>query len=93
MSQPVLYDYHRSSTCYRVRIALNLKSVEYRAVAVNLLEGEQRAADFRARNPQGLVPLLEVEGLRLTQSLAILDWLDETRPEPPLLPAGAADRA
>ena len=93
MSQPVLYDYFRSSACYRVRIALNLKRVAYRAVPVNLLEGDQKAEQYRARNPQGFVPLLDVDGLQLTQSLAIIDWLEARHPEPPLLPAEPADRA
>ena len=93
MTRPILYDYHRSSACYRVRIALNLKGVAYDAVAVNLLEGEQKAEEHRARNPQGFVPLLEVDGLRLTQSLAIVDWLESRHPEPALLPHDAGDRA
>ena len=93
MNQPVLYDYFRSSTCYRVRIALNLKRIAYRAVPVNLLEGEQKAGDYRALNPQGVVPTLEIEGRRLVQSLAIIDWLDARYPEPALLPADPDDRA
>jgi len=93
MTQPILYDYHRSSACYRVRIALNLKGVAYTAVPVNLLDGEQKADDYRARNPQGFVPLLEADGLHLTQSLAIVDWLEARHPEPPLLPRDAGDRA
>ena len=93
MTRPILYDYHRSSACYRVRIALNLKGVDYEAVPVNLLEGEQRADSYRARNPQGFVPVLEADGRRLTQSLAIIDWLEARYPEPYLLPAEAGDRA
>jgi maleylacetoacetate isomerase len=93
MSLPVLYDYHRSSAAYRVRIALNLKGLAYERVTVNLLEGEQKGDDYRARNPQGLVPMLEVDGVRLTQSLAIIDWLDAKVPEPRLVPADATDRA
>ena len=83
----VLYDYYRSSASYRVRIALNLKGAAYERVPVNLLEGEQRDEAYRARNPQGFVPMLEADGQRLTQSLAIIAWLDATMPEPPLLPA------
>lgn len=93
MSQPVLYDYFRSSACYRVRIALNLKGVAYRAVPVNLLEGEQRDPLYRERNPQGFVPMLEIEDQRITQSLAIIDWLDSAFPEPRLVPADPAVRA
>ena len=93
MPDPILYDYHRSSAAYRVRIALNLKGVAYTAVPVNLLEGEQRAEDYRGRNPQGFVPLLEADGLRLTQSLAIIDWLEARHPDPPLLPAELGERA
>lgn len=83
----VLYDYWRSSAAYRVRIALNLKQVAYERVAVDLLAGEQGSADNRARNPQGLVPTLEVDGRAMTQSLAIVDWLDATFPDPPLVAA------
>ena len=93
MTKPILYDYHRSSACYRVRIALNLKGIAYSAVPVNLLEGEQQAEDYRVRNPQGFVPTLEVDGLRLVQSLAIIDWLEARHPERPLYPADPADRA
>jgi maleylacetoacetate isomerase len=93
MPKPLLYDYHRSSACYRVRIALNLKGVEHDTVPVNLLEGEQQRNDYLARNPQGFVPLLEADGQRLTQSLAIIDWLEARYPEPYLLPAAAGERA
>lgn len=92
MSKPVLYDYWRSSSAYRVRIALNLKGVAYAAKPVNLLEGEQRSPEHLARNPQGLVPALEIDGRTLTQSLAIVEYLNETRPTPALLPADAAGR-
>jgi maleylacetoacetate isomerase len=93
MPKPVLYDYFRSSACYRVRIALNLKGIVYETVRVNLLESAQTQDAYRARNPQGLVPLLEIDGHSLTQSLAICDYLDATHPEPPLVPADASDRA
>lgn len=88
-----LYDYFRSSACYRVRIALNLKGLEYRTVPIALLEGGQRAPDYIARNPQGLVPALEHDGVTMTQSFAIIDWLDRTFPGPRLIPEDAAERA
>lgn len=88
----VLYDYWRSSAAFRVRIALNLAGIAYRSVPVNLLDGEQGAPENLGRNPQGLVPTLEIDGLRLTQSLAIIDYLDETRGLG-LLPGDAAGRA
>ena len=93
MSKPVLFDYFRSSAAYRVRIALNLKGVDYDRVAINLLEGDQRSNDYRGVNPQALVPTLDIDGHRLTQSLAIISYLDSTRPEPPLLPPDPADSA
>jgi maleylacetoacetate isomerase len=93
MSQAVLYDYYRSSAAYRVRICLNLKKIEYESRQVNLLEGEQTSDEYRSLNPQGLVPTLEIDGHRLTQSLAILNYLDVRFPNPPLIPARAADRA
>jgi maleylacetoacetate isomerase len=88
-----LYDYWRSSAAYRVRIALNLKGLDYEQVAVNLRSGGQRTLDYMAKNPQGLVPTLEEAGQHLTQSLAIIEYLDETRPEPPLLPREPLARA
>ena len=93
MTKPRLFDYFRSSACYRVRIALNLKGVDYEAVPVNLVEGGQKGPEYRAVNPQGLIPALEMDGRLLTQSLAIIEYLDSVRPEPALLPADAADRA
>jgi maleylacetoacetate isomerase len=93
MSKPVLYDYFRSSACYRVRIALNLKGVAYEAVPINLLDGAQKDETYRARNPQGFVPLLEVDGLKINQSLAIIAYLEATRPAPPLLPANPGEQA
>ena len=89
----VLYDYYRSSASYRVRIALNLKGVAYARVPVNLLEGEQQADGYRARNPLGFVPMLVVDGRPMTQSLAILAWLEAAAREPPLLPADPGDQA
>ncbi len=88
-----LYGYYRSSAAYRVRIALNLKGLDYEQVPVNLLEGEEQGDAYRAVNPQGLVPVLEVAGRRLSQSLAILEYLEETHPRPPLLPDDPLDRA
>ncbi|MBO9410852.1 MULTISPECIES: maleylacetoacetate isomerase [unclassified Ruegeria] len=88
----ILYDFWRSSASYRVRIALNLAGVAYRAVSVDLASGDQKSDTHLARNPQGLVPVLEIDGLRLTQSLAIIDYLDNTRGLG-LLPAEPAARA
>ena len=93
MSRPVLYDYFRSSAAYRVRIALNLKGVDYEQRAVSLLDGKQREPTYLALNPQGLVPCLEIDGHRLTQSLSIIVYLDQTRGEPPLMPADPAKAA
>ena len=89
----VLYDYYRSSASYRVRIALNLKGAAHERFPVDLLDSAQKRADYRARNPQGFVPMLEADGRPITQSLAIISWLDATLPEPPLLPADPGDRA
>jgi maleylacetoacetate isomerase len=93
MTKPVLFDYYRSSASYRVRIALNLKGVEYESVAINLLDGAHSEAEYRERNPQGFVPMLEMDGRRLTQSLAIIDYLDSAIPDPRLVPADPGDRA
>jgi maleylacetoacetate isomerase len=89
----ILYDYWRSSASYRVRIALTLKGAEHERVPVNLLDGEQRQEAYRAHNPQGLVPMIEADGVRLTQSLAIISWLDAHFPDPPLLPGDPGERA
>lgn len=90
-----LHAYWRSSASYRVRIALNLKGFPYAIVPVHLVRegGEHRRDDYLARNPQGLVPTLEVDGVPLTQSLAILEWLEEEHPLPPLLPRDPISRA
>ena len=89
----ILHSAWRASAPYRVRIALNLKGVPYDYAPVNLLAGQQKSPEYRTLNAQGLVPALEVDGRVLTQSLSIIEWLDETHPEPPLLPKDAFDRA
>jgi maleylpyruvate isomerase len=88
-----LHGYFRSSASYRVRIALNLKRLGAEHLAHHLRKGEQRHPAYVALNPQGLVPTLEDDGAVLTQSLAIIEWLDETHPEPPLLPKDPLHRA
>jgi len=93
MTRPVLHDYFRSSAAYRVRIALGLKGVEYDHHIVNLAHGDQKLAEFRAKNPQGLIPCLEIDGLVLTQSLAICDYLDARHEQVPFVPQDPADRA
>jgi len=87
------HGYFRSSAAYRCRIAFNLKGINLPLVPVHLRRGEQRAEAYLALNPQGLVPALQTEEGALTQSLAIIEWLEETHPEPPLLPTGTAARA
>ena len=90
MREPILHGYFRSSTSFRVRIALAMKGVAYRSVAHHLRHGEHREPPYLAVNPQGLVPALEwSDGTLITQSLAIIEFLDETVPEPPLLPSDA----
>ena len=87
-----LYGYFRSSTSYRTRIAMNLKGLDYDYVTVNLAQDEQLESEFKALNPQGLVPVLQADDLLLYQSPAILEWLEEVYPENPLLPKDAAGR-
>lgn len=89
----VLHGYFRSSAAYRCRIALNLKGVAYAQSFVHLRRGEQRGAEYLARNPQGMVPALETERGVLVQSLAIIEWLEERFPSPALLPGDRDDRA
>ena len=89
----ILYDYFRSSAAFRVRIALNLKGLAAERRFIHLRRGEQRASAYLEMNPQGLVPMLVVGDKRLTQSLAIIEYLDERHPSPPLLPGSAEDRA
>lgn len=93
MSRIILYDYYRSSAAYRIRIALNLKQVDYEQRTVNLLDGQQQSEDYKALNPQGLVPMLDIDGHRLTQTMAIIGYLDQKFPNQPLVPAAAETRA
>ncbi len=89
-----LYTYFRSSAAYRVRIALNLKGLSWEAAPVHLLRSEENAPAYRALSPLGTIPALVTDdGAALTQSLAIIEYLDEIRPQPPLLPADALGRA
>lgn len=93
MEPMVLHGYFRSSAAWRVRIALNLKRLPHRHAFVHLRRGAQTEPAHLARNPQGMVPVLETGKLNLSQSLAIIEWLEETHPAPPLLPPDAAGRA
>ncbi|WP_397602773.1 maleylacetoacetate isomerase [Sphingorhabdus sp.] len=93
MSEIILFDYWRSSASYRVRIVLNLKNVPYTRVPISLLDNAQRAPDYVARNPQGFVPMLSIDGHDLTQSLAIIDYLDAQYPDPAMVSSNPADRA
>ena len=88
-----LYTYFRSSAAYRTRIALNLKEVPYESVPVDLRPAAHRQPDYLARNPQGLIPALADGATVISQSLAIIEYLEETHPRPPLLPRSPVDRA
>jgi maleylacetoacetate isomerase len=90
-----LYDYYRSSCSYRVRIALNMKQISYETLTVHLINqgGQQHHAEYLTMNPQGLVPTLDENGHILSQSLAIIEYLNEMNPEPPLLPLNPLSRA
>ena len=88
-----LHSYFRSSAAFRVRIALNLKGLAYDMAFVHIAKGEHRQPAYGALNPQALVPTLDIDGNMLTQSLAIIEYLEETHPQPPLLPKDAAGRA
>jgi len=93
MADPILYGYWRSSAAYRVRIALNLKGITAKAASVDLRRGDQRMDHYRAKAPSALVPMWEEDGFRLGQSLAIITYLDERFPDPPLLPQDQRLRA
>lgn len=93
MAETILYGYWRSSATYRTRIALNLKGVSYKAVGVHLLKNENTSPEHLARHPSGRVPILEIDGVRIGQSMAMIEYLDETRPDPPLLPKDLKARA
>lgn len=93
MDKITLHDYWRSSASYRVRIALNLKGIEYSTNTIDLLTGQQKSPEHLNKHPQGIVPAIDIDGKTLTQSLAIIEYLDETRPQVPLLPQDAAGRA
>jgi maleylacetoacetate isomerase len=93
MSQIILHDYFRSSASYRVRIALNLKGVAYQSRPVSLVDNVQQSAEYKALNPQGFVPMLDWDGVRVTQSLAIFDYLDAQVKEPSFVPSDPAGRA
>lgn len=93
MPKLTLYTYWRSSASHRVRLALGYKGIAYEPIFVNLLEGEQRQAAYKAKNPMGYLPCLDVDGELFTESTAILELLEELHPTPALLPSTAADRA
>ncbi|MGH6694180.1 maleylacetoacetate isomerase [Sphingopyxis sp.] len=93
MTQLVLHDYFRSSASFRVRIAMNLKALDYERVEISLIAGEQRSDAYLEQNAQGFVPMLVVDGEPIIQSMAIIDWLDRAFPEPRLIPEEAMPRA
>lgn len=93
MAETLLFDYWRSSASYRVRIALNLKGIAYDVVSTDLVGAAHKRAEYVARNPQGLVPMLSIDGHDLTQSLAIIDYLDAKYPDPPMVSSDPAERA
>lgn len=93
MSETLLYDYWRSSAAYRVRIALNLKKIAYRAISIDLGQGDQSSDYYKAKNPQALVPMLSIDGVDLTQSMAIIDYLDSRDGRNSFYPADPVDRA
>ena len=93
MNEIILFDYWRSSASYRVRIALNLKGVTYHSVPTSLVEGQHKTPSYIARNPQGFVPMLSIDGHDLTQSLAIIDYLDANYPDPAMVSSNPADRS
>ncbi len=93
MTTLVLHDYFRSSASYRVRIALNLKGLDYERVEISLIAGEQRSDAYLELNAQGFVPLLIADGETIIQSMAIIDWIDRAYPEPRLIPEDAMPRA
>jgi len=88
-----LYTYFRSTAAFRVRIALNVKGVPYESVSLHLRSGEHQLPEYRRLNPQALIPALDDDGVVISQSLAIIEYLEEKFPQPPLLPKAAADRA
>jgi maleylacetoacetate isomerase len=93
MTSLVLHDYFRSSASYRVRIAMNLKRLDYERVEVSLIAGEQRSDAYLEQNAQGFVPMLVADGEPIIQSLAIIDWLDRAFPQPRLIPDDPMPRA
>src|SRR5687768_6423306 len=93
MTRIVLHDYFRSSASYRVRIALNLKGLDYQQHPVSLVANEQQSPEYKALNPQGFVPMLEIGDEKVTQSLAIFDRLDALVKEPPFVPSDPPGRA